>query len=281
MRPIWKGSISFGLVNIPVGLYSATKPSNEVKFKLLRNSDLSPIRYKRVAEADEKEVEWKDIVKGYEYEKGHYLALTDKDFESVEIKSQHVIEIVQFVDAAEVDPMFFDQPYYLVPEKGGGKAYGLLRQALLQSHKLGLAKVVLRTREHLAAVKPLGRALVLELMHFAEELMSPEDFQLPAEEVGKKELEMAEMLIETMTEPWQPQAFQDEYRAALMAMIDRKLKAGSKEGTGQKGRAPLPTNVVDIVEVLQKSLAESGKKKRQSAAAKMSEPPKRKRASAS
>jgi DNA end-binding protein Ku len=274
MRPIWKGSISFGLVNIPVALSSATKPAQEVSFRMLRKGDLSPIKYKRIAETDEKEVPWEDIVKGYEYEKNQFVTMTKEDFEKVEIKSQQTIEIMEFVDLAEVDPMFFDTPYYLVPEKNGAKAYALLREALARSNKVGLSKVVLRTREHLAAVKPLGRALVLEVMHFAEELMSPEDFQLPSEEVGKKELGMAEMLIQSMSTSWDPQKYHDEYRAALMQLLDAKIRSGGKEIPGKKGRAPAPTNVVDIVAVLQKSLAQSAKKKGTQTKA---ESPKRKR----
>src|SRR5262245_22984438 len=145
MRPIWKGSISFGLVNIPVALYSATKPAQEVSFRMLRKGDLSPIKYKRVAETDGKEVPWEDIVKGYEYDKNQFVTLSKEDFEKVEIKSQQTLEIMEFVDLAEVDPMFFDTPYYLVPEKNGAKAYALLREALGRSNKVGLSKVVLRT----------------------------------------------------------------------------------------------------------------------------------------
>src|SRR6185503_11176300 len=171
MRTIWKGSISFGLVNIPVGLYSATRYSNQVKFRMLRKSDHSPIRYKRVAEA------------------------TEKDLERVKVESTQTVDIKGFVKLEEIDPMFFDEPYYLAPEKGGDKAYMLLREALEKSGKVGIAKVVIKTREHLAAVKPLGKALVLELMHFADELADPSELKLPADrEVGKKEFAMAEQL---------------------------------------------------------------------------------------
>jgi len=156
-RAIWKGSISFGLVNIPVGLYSATRSANEVKFRMLRDSDQSPIRYKRVAEADEKEVPWEHIVKGYEFEKGRFVVMTDEDFEKVNVASNQTVDIRQFVELSSIDPVFFDQPYYLAPEKGGDKAYALLREALERSGKVGIAKVVIKTREHLAAVKPLGK----------------------------------------------------------------------------------------------------------------------------
>jgi DNA end-binding protein Ku len=193
MRAIWKGSISFGLVNIPVGLYSATRPASEIKFRMLRDGDNSPVKYKRVAEADDKEVPWEHIVKGYEFEKGNFVVLTEEDFNRVNIKSNQTVDIKEFVALDEIDPMFFDQPYFLAPEKGGDKAYGLLRDALQRSHKVGIAKVVIRTREHIAAVKPLGNALVLELMHFAEELADPKSLRLPSSEPGKKEMAMAAM----------------------------------------------------------------------------------------
>src|SRR5581483_9546292 len=168
MAAIFKGSISFGLVNIPVAVYSATRGRDEVKFHLLRKGDLSPVRYQRVAEADGKEVAWENIVKGYEYEKGEFVVIDEADFERVKLKSNQTIDIREFVRLEEIDPMFFDQPYFLAPEKGGDKAYALLRDALQNSGRVGIAKVVLRKREDLDAVKPLKDALVLELMHFAE-----------------------------------------------------------------------------------------------------------------
>src|SRR5258705_2362202 len=197
MRAIWKGSISFGLVNIPVGLYSATVPGKEIKFHLLRTSDDSPIKYKRIAEKDGKEVAWEDIVKGYEYEKGEFVVLDEEDFKRVQITSNQTVDIKEFVDLDQIDPMFFDQPYFLAPEKGGAKAYVILREALKKSGKVGIAKVVIKTREHLAAVKPLENALVLELMHFADELADPDELKLPpAKDVGQKELTMAQTLID-------------------------------------------------------------------------------------
>jgi len=265
MRAIWKGAISFGLVNIPVGLYSATRPGNQVKFNLLRKSDLSPIKYKRVAEEDGKEVAWEDIVKGYEYEKGDYVVLEEADFKRVQITSNQTVDIKEFVDLAEIDPMFFDQPYFLAPEKGGAKAYVILREALKRSRKVGIAKVVIKTREHLAAVKPLGDALVLELMHFADELADPEELKLPpAKEVGQKELTMAETLIDNMSGPWNPSEYKDEYREALMEVIDEKTRAGGKKAPGRKTAPAASTKVVDLVSVLKQSLeqAQSHKSKK-------------------
>ena len=254
MRAIWKGSISFGLVNIPVGLYSATRPANEVKFRMLRDTDQSPIKYKRVAEEDGKEVPWDHIVKGFEFEKGQFVIVTPKDFESVPVQSNQTVDIREFVDLAEIDPMFFDTPYFLAPEKGGDKAYVLLRDALKASGKVGIAKVAIKTREHLAAVKPLGDALVLELMHFAEELAEPTELKLPhKQEVGKKELTMAQSLINGMTDKWEPQKYTDEYRDALVKLIQKKVASGGKEMLAAP-KSKKATNVVDLVSVLQESL---------------------------
>src|SRR5438874_2648589 len=178
MRAIWKGSISFSLVNIPISLYPATK-REELKFHLLRGSDLSPINYKRVAEADGKEVPWDQIVKGYEYEKGKFIVLKEEDFRRADIEATQSVDIMEFVELEEIDPVFFDRPYYLEPQKKGAKAYALLREALKRSGKVGIAKVVIKTRQHLASIKPEDKALVLELMHFAEELVEPSALQIP------------------------------------------------------------------------------------------------------
>ena len=264
MRTIWKGSISFGLVNIPVGLYPATRSANQVKFRMLRKSDHSPIRYKRVAETDEKEVAWEDIVKGYEYEKDNFVVLSEKDFERVKIESTQTVDIKEFVKLEEIDPMFFDEPYYLAPEKGGDKAYTLLRDALEKSGQVGIAKVVIKTREHLAAVKPKDKALVLELMHFPDELVDTDDLKLPSDgKVGPKELKMAESLIEGMSDKWDPEKYKDEYREAVMKVIEEKIAAGGKELPAQKAKSKKATNVVDLMSVLQESLdrAKGSKKK--------------------
>ena len=184
-RAIWKGSISFGLVNIPIALYPATR-REELKFRLLRKSDLSPVNYKRVAEKDGKEVSWDQIVKGYEYEKGKYVVLKDEDFERVDLEATQTVDIQDFVDQEEIDPMFFYKPYYLEPQKGGDKAYALLRDALKDSGKVGIAKVVIKTRQYLAGVKPEDGALVLELMHFADELADPGKSACPEKDRGRQ-----------------------------------------------------------------------------------------------
>ena len=207
-RAIWKGSISFGLVNIPIALYPATR-REELKFRLLRKSDLSPVNYKRVAEKDGKEVSWDEIVKGYEYEKGKYVVLKDEDFERVDLEATQTVDIQDFVDQEEIDPMFFYKPYYLEPQKGGDKAYALLRDALKDSNKVGIAKVVIKTRQYLAGVKPEDGALVLELMHFADELADPGKLHVPKKiEVGKREMNMAKSLIDSMSSKWNPEKYQ-------------------------------------------------------------------------
>lgn len=259
MRAIWKGAISFGLVSVPVGVYSATK-SEEVKFRLLRSSDLSPINYKRVAEVDGKEVPWEQVVKGYEYEKGKFVTLTDEDFKRVDIEATQTIDIVDFVDLTQINPVHFFRPYYLEPQRGGANAYALLRDVLAETGKAGIAKVVMKTRQHLAALKANGDALVLELMHFAHELTDYRALKIPSEtKAGRRELDMAATLVEQMTVAWDPSRYTDEYTSALMAMIEKKVAAGGKELPTPKG-APRPaTNVVDLVAALQQSLDRAGK----------------------
>jgi DNA end-binding protein Ku len=264
-RAIWKGNISFGLVNIPIGLYSATR-REDLKFRLLRKSDLSPVNYKRVAEKDGKEVPWNEIVKGYEYEKGKYVVLKEEDFERVDLEATQTVDIQDFVDQEEIDPMFFYKQYYLEPQKGGDKAYVLLRDALKESNKVGIAKVVIKTRQYLAGVKPEDSALVLELMHFADELADPEKLHVPKKkEVGKREMNMAKSLIDSMSSKWNPEKYKDDYREALMEVIEEKVEAGGKEIEEKPKKAPKPTKVIDLVSVLQKSLEQTGGKKKTTA----------------
>jgi len=261
MRAIWKGAISFGLVNIPMALYPATR-TEELKFRLLRASDQSPVNYKRVADADGKEVPWDQIVKGYEYEKGKYIILKDEDFQRVDIEATQTVDITTFVKLEEVNPIFFHKPYYMEPQKGGDKAYALLREALKVSKKIAIAKVVIKTRQHLAAVKPQGNGLMLELMHFASELLSMDDLKVPGSvTVGKKELQMAVALIDSMSDDWKPEEYVDEYREALEKVIEEKVKKGDTSGLKTPPK-PKPTNVIDLVSVLQESLEKGGGKKK-------------------
>ena len=261
-RAIWKGSISFGLVNIPIALYAATR-REELKFRLLRKADLSPVNYKRVAEKDGKEVPWDQIVKGYEYEKGKFVVLQEEDFQRVDLEATQTVDIQDFVDLEDIDPMFFYKPYYLEPQKGGDKAYALLRDALKDTKKVGVAKVVIKTRQYLAGVKPQDGALVLELMHFADELADPAKLHVPTKlEVGKREMNMAKSLIDSMSSKWNPEKYKDDYREALMEVIEEKVEAGGKEIGEKPKKTPKPTKVIDLVSVLQKSLEQTGTKKK-------------------
>jgi DNA end-binding protein Ku len=265
MRAIWKGSISFGLVNIPIALYPATR-REDLKFRLLRAKDLSPVNYKRVAEADGKEVPWDEIVKGYEYEKGKYVVLKDEDFQRVDLEATQTVDIQDFVDEEEIDPMFFYKPYYLEPQKGGDKAYVLLRDVLEDSKKVGIAKVVIKTRQYLAGVKAEDGVLVLELMHFAEELAEADKLHVPKKtEPGKREISMAKALIDSMSSKWNPKKYRDDYREALMEVIEEKVEAGGKEIEEKPKKAPKPTKVIDLVSVLQQSLEQTGAKKKTTA----------------
>ena len=255
MRSIWNGSISFGLVTIPVALYPATR-REELSFKLLRKSDQSPVNYKRVAQADGKEVPWDDIVKGYEYEKGKFVVLRDEDFKRVDLEAAaQTIDIMDFVEVEQINPMYFQKPYYLEPQKGGDKAYALLREALRDSGKLGIAKVVIRTREHLAGVKAQGNALILEIMHFGDELVDADDVKTPKSgQARPREVEMAKKLIDGMTTDWKPDKYEDEYKTQLMTMIEEKIKHPNEKHAVSR-TSPKPSNVIDLMSVLEESLS--------------------------
>ena len=258
-RAIWKGAISFGLVTIPVAVFPATSAKERVSFKMLRKGDLSPIKYKRVAETDGKEVPWADIVKGYEYEKGEFVVFDDKDFESLPLESSESVNIQDFVDEEDINPIFYHKPYYLEPTKGGAGAYALLREVLAETGKVGIAKVALRDREHLAAIRANGDLLVMELMHFAHEITDVSEIKMPeAKHLGAREKEMAKTLVDHMSAKWNPAKYKDEYADAVMTLVEEKVKSGGKI-KHHKPKAPAPTNVVDLVEVLQASLKASGK----------------------
>src|SRR5690606_26689298 len=215
-RAIWKGAITFGLVYIPVQMYSATR-SRALDLDLLDKRDFAPVGYQRVNKRTGEPVEWGDIVKGFEHSKGEYVALTEEDFRQANVKATQTIEIVSFTDAANIPPQYFEKPYYLEPARGGAKVYALLREALKRSGKVAVATFVMRNKQHLAAIHPSGRALVLDTLRFAEEITEPEDLDLPAAGgksagLAERELAMAERLIGDMTGPWQPGQFRDSYR---------------------------------------------------------------------
>lgn len=257
MRSIWTGSLGFGLVNIPVKLYSGTK-SERLNLDMLHQKDLSPIRYARVCKAEGEEVPYDEIVKGYEYEKGEYVVLTDQDFERANVQKNKSISIVSFVLQEEIDPNYFDKPYLIEPDKGADRAYALLREALKRSGRVGLAQFVMRNREHLCAVRPERDALIINQMRFAGELQDPAQLHLPDVEVNEKELQLALSLIDQFTEPFQPEQYHDTYHDELKRLIDEKL-AGKTPA--RVGKAPEPTKVRDLMSLLKASLEQEGEPK--------------------
>jgi DNA end-binding protein Ku len=260
MRAIWSGTISFGLVSIPISLYPATR-REDLKFRLLRKRDLSPVNYKRVAEADGKEVPWEEIVKGYEYEKGQFVIINDEDFRRVDVEATQTVDIVEFVKLAEIDPLLFYKPYYMEVRKGGDKAYSLLRQALAEEEIIAIAKVVIKTRQHLAAIKPQAQGLVLELMHFPDELLDASEFKQPESTAPSKgELAMARKLIESMSGKWEASEFKDEYHATLEKIVEAKVSHTAEQKPVAKKNAH-PANVVDLAAVLQESIQNARSRK--------------------
>ncbi len=264
-RVIWKGSISFGLVHVPIGLYAAESP-NELHLSMLDNRDMSPVGYKRINKSTGEDVSWGDIVKGYEYEKGEYIVLGEEDFRQANVEATQTVEIVDFVDAAEIPLPYYDKPYYLEPMRKGEKGYALLREALRRTRKVGIAKVVLRSRERLAALLPWGEMLVLELLRYADELRDPAALKVPGDDlaalrISDKELDMAERLIDDMVVDWQPQKYHDAYRDDLMRLIDEKVRHGELKGAAPVGEAPPPpsADVVDIMSLLKKSVEQKHK----------------------
>jgi DNA end-binding protein Ku len=252
MRSIWSGAISFGLIYIPVRLYTGAQDQS-LSFNQLRRGDNCRIRYVRVCKETGEEVPYEDIVKGYEYKKGEYVVLEDEDFERANLKKSKTIEIVNFVDSHEVDEKFLEKPYYLEPDKGAQKVYTLLREALKQSKKVGIARFVLRTREHMALLKAEEEVIVLNQMRFANEVRSPEGLDLPKmdEKVNERELEMAVKLVDQLSESWDPEQYKDTYTEDLMRIIQEKLEGKELEPLGEE---PEPIEVTDLFAKLSESL---------------------------
>ncbi len=255
-RAIWSGSISFGLLNVPVKLYSAVSKKS-VSFRELRESDGSRIRHKRVAEADGKEVDYNDIVKGYEIAPEQYVVITKSELEELDPKKTRAIEIQDFVDLDDIDPIYFDHPYYLGPDKGAERAYALLVEAMESSHKVAIARFVLRNRESLAALRPMNGVMTMATMRFADEVVSPNDLtEVLGEEVEapkKKELDMAKALIDSLTSDFDAGQYRDEYREELLSLIERKAKGESL--VSSEAEAPKPTKAPDLMAALEESLA--------------------------
>jgi len=282
-RPIWKGHISFGLVNIPITLYSAEERF-DLHFKLLDSRDNAKIRYSRVNETTGEEVPWDQIVKGYEYDDDKYVIVDDEEFKKVAVEATRTIEIEDFVDRDSVDYVYFDKPYFVAPDKKNQKGYVLLREVLRKTGKVGIAKVVIHTREYLSALFVMGDVLVLDLLRFRQELRNPDEFELPEGslsdfKITKKEVELAEKLVEAMTTEWQPEKYQDDYRDELMKWIQKKAKSGGLEVPPESPEEPEEEGgkVIDMMELLKKSVEGKGSGKPRGKAA----GPKRKKPSGS
>ena len=255
-RSMWKGAISFGLVTIPVAVYPATEEKT-LRFNQLHDEDMGRIRYKRICEKDGEIVDFEHIVKGYEYEKDRYVILTDDDFDAVPVESSRAIDIVQFIDLDEIDPMMYKKTYYLVPEETGAKAYALLREAMSQDNKVGIAKVSFRDREHLAALRFREDAFVLETMFWPDEIRAVDFGDVKVDlKVRDQELEMARQLIGSLTAEWDPESFTDEYREALMKIVEAKINGEEVEVVAAEPTA----KVVDLMEALKASVAAAKKK---------------------
>jgi DNA end-binding protein Ku len=255
-RAIWSGSISFGLLNVPVKLYSAVSRKS-VSFRELRQSDKSRIRHKRVAESDGKEVPYEEIVKGYEIAPEQYVVLTREELEELDPKKTRAIEIQDFVDLDEIDPIYFDHPYYLGPDKGAEKPYALLVKAMADSNKVAIARFVLRNRESLAAIRAMGKVLTMATMRFADEVVSPGELEdvVPenGQKIGKREIDMARQLIESLSADFEPEKYRDEYREELVALIERKARG--EEVVEAVSEEPKPTKAPDLMAALEESLA--------------------------
>jgi DNA end-binding protein Ku len=259
-RVIWKGAIVFGLVHIPVSLYSGTR-SGTLDFDYLDRRDFAPVGYQRINKRTGKPVAWNDIVKGYEYEKGQYAVMSDEDFRLANPDATQTIEIVSFVDADAIDPVYYDTPYRLAPGKRGEKGYALLRETLKKTGKVGVAHVVVRTRQHLAALRPLGDAMMLDTLRYADEVLPADEFELPNDanvKLTAKEQSMAARLVEEMSAKWEPSAYHDTYREDLLARVGEKVKAKQTHVVPEAAPAPKRggAQVIDLMAALQKSLAQ-------------------------
>lgn len=262
MRSIWKGAISFGLVNIPVSLYSAEE-SNDLKFSLIDKRDESKIKYQRVNESTGKEVTWDNIVKAYEFEDGDYVIMTDEDFEKADVEATKTVDIETFIKKDELSFMYLEKPYYIAPTKGGEKPYVLLREAMEKTGKIAIARVVIRTRAYMAAIYSLEDALVLNLIRFHDDLRSMEELKVPKSvKISTKEMELAESLIDGMTAAWNPEEYKDEYKDAVMKRIEAKAKKKGKalDDEDQEEEKAASGKVVDIMDLLRKSVEAKSKK---------------------
>jgi len=265
---IWKGAISFGLVHVPVQLYPATQ-SEKVGFNLLDKRSIDPIGYKQINKNTGKEVARENIVRGFEYEKGRYVVLSDDEIRSVNPESTQTVDILAFVEAPEISFLYLDTPYYLAPERKGEKVYALLREALRETGKIGVANVVLHNKQHLAALIPVGPVLALNTLRWADEVRSYEELKLPPEDVKKagfstRELDMAKQLIDDMGDTWNPSSYHDTFRDDILALVNKKIRAGKTEEIGEVEEthpARSSADILDLSDLLKRSLGR-GKGKR-------------------
>jgi DNA end-binding protein Ku len=279
MASIWTGAIAFGLVNIPVRVETAVR-SHDLGFKLLApkgKGEFCPVKYERVCKDDGKEVPWDDIVKGFEYEKERFVVLTDEDFDKAALATNKTFEVQDFAPEGDVDPRYFEKPYYLIPQKGGERAYALLRDAMKNTSTLGIGTITLRKKQYLASIKPIGDAIVLDLMRFADEVLDGSEYRFPGADYRPQELQMAEQLIGNLTEEFEPEKYKDEYRENLEKIIAAKMKG--KRVTLREAAEPEMTGVIDLMDRLKESL--EGKPKKSSGGAKTSRTKKKKSSSSS
>jgi DNA end-binding protein Ku len=257
-RSMWSGAISFGLVNVPVKLYSAVSPK-EVHFHMVHDEDGARIKQKRVCSADGKEVAWEHIAKGYEVSPRRVVMITREELESYDPKATRTIEIQDFVELEAIDPIFYETTYYLGPDRGADKAYALLFEAMRRTNKVGIARVVLRTKQYVCAVRPMGDALALSTMLYADEIVpskSIESLHDKSSKPGDRELEMAERLVESLSTGWDPKRYKDEYREKILELIERKAKGETIEAPSEEEK---PAKVVNLIDALQASLAAARK----------------------
>ncbi len=268
-RAIWKGSISFGLVTIPVELHTAVR-DHRPKFRMLHAKDKSPVRYERVCQREGKPVAWEDLVKGFEYEKGRFIVLTKEDLKAAAVNKDKSITIMDFVKGDDIDDRYFETPYYLTPQKGGQHAYALLREALKESGRVGIAKLIIREAQNLAALEVIDDALVLSVLRYADELVDTAPLEFPAsDKVRKAELDMAKMLVNNLAAEWDPSKYTDEYRENLMKLIKARMKGERPRLTGEEPE-PQEGKVVDLMERLRQSLEQQGGRKKVAARKKKS-----------
>ena len=261
MASIWTGAIAFGLVNIPVRVETAVR-SHDIGFKLLApkgKNDFCPIKYERVCKDNGKEVPWDDIVKGFEYEKERFVVLTDADFEKAALATNKTFEIQDFAPEGDVDPRYFEKPYYLIPQKGGERAYALLRDAMKSTGTLGIGTITLRKKQYLASIKAIDDAIVLDLMRFADEVLDGSDYRFPGADYRPQELQMAEQLVANLTEDFKPEKYKDQYRDNLEKIIAAKMKG--KRVTLRESEEPEMTGVIDLMDRLKESLEGKPKKR--------------------